>query len=597
MNTLFARLLRSYVVVLLTTIVVTGAALSYLYTESVYMAKERELTDNGQRIARLLATGTPTLFLQPRVESIAQTLKADITIANRDGLITLTTFDPSREQALRLSPRDVRQVLEEGAVVTRRGFEEGLQEAVVTALVPIRIRNEIGGAVILHAPIRDSAQTIASGRRLLLVATLLAAATGVLVSYVLSRRLTAPIRQMTQASLEMARGNFERRVSTQEKGEIGALGHAFNELAARLGETIKELTAEQQKVSSIVTSMSEGVIAVDSQGHILLVNPTMIRLFGLTPDVVGQALHDVPPLNSLGTHLEATLRGHQREHVEIRQGETILSLHATPLRDEAGDVQGAVAILHDVTERYRLERMRRDFLANVSHELRTPLTSIRGFAQAILEGMVSGEEQTRRYLRVIMDESLRLTRLVNTVLDLSRIESNAVQLNLEPLDLSTTITDAVESLEPICKDRDIRIGVLLPPLPPVKADPDWMAQIFLNLLENAVRHSPRGKAVAIRGEVVDEGADRRVRIAIEDEGEGIPEDDLPFIWERFYKVDKSRRYQHGVGTGLGLVIVKEMVQLHNGRVYAENRAEGGSRFVVELPAPIPSSAATSDGTS
>lgn len=583
MNSLFARLLRSYVVVLLTTIFVTGTALAYLYTESVYESRERELIENGGRLARLVEIGTPTVLLRARVEAIAQTLNAGITFANREGLVTLTTFDPSREQALRLSPSDVHQVLEEGASVTRRGFEEAVEEAVVTALVPIRSRNGIAGAVVLHAPIQDTASTIAGGRRLLLVATLLAALAGVAVSYVLSRRITAPIRQMTSASLEMAQGNFDRRVSTQDKGEVGALGKAFNELGHQLGQTIRELTQEKQKTGSILTSMSEGVIAVDSAGRVLLVNPAIVHLFKIDASIVGEPLQEQSRMQVLWPHLESTLSGHMTDQAEIPYGDRVLVLNSTPLRDDDGHVQGAVAILHDVTERYQLERMRRDFLANVSHELRTPLTSIRGFAQAILDGMVANEEQTRRYLQVIMDESLRLTRLVNTILDLSRIESNAISFDFEPLDINEIIGDTVESLEPICRDRKIDIQVELQPLALVHADRDWMAQIFLNLLENAVRHSPQGKVVKVYGRTCDETGPPFVRIHIEDEGAGIPEDDLPYIWERFYKVDKSRRYQQGVGTGLGLVIVKELVQLHNGSVKAENRPEGGARFTVMFP--------------
>ena len=584
MSTLFARLLRSFVVVILTTILVIGAALSYLYTESVYKSKEQDLIEHGRRIARMVEAGSPIVILRPTVEAVAQTLRADITIANRQGLVTLTTYAPGREQALRLSTSDVLQVLQRGATVTRRGYEEAPQEAVVTAMVPIRTREGIAGAVILHAPIRDAARTIASARQLLLIAALLASCAAVIVSYVLSRRITAPIRQMTAASLEMAQGNFDRRVETEDRGEVGALGKAFNQLGAQLGQTIRELTQEKQKLASILTSMSEGVVAVDSDGRIILVNPALLRLFAVEDQIVGAFLAAVPECASLWPHLSATMKDQRPNQAELRIGERVVVLHTTVLRGEGDRVEGAVAIVHDITERYQLERMRRDFLANVSHELRTPLTSIRGFAQAILEGVTANEEQTRRYLQVIMDESLRLTRLVNTILDLSRIESKAISLNFETLDLAHAVMDAVESIEPIARDRQINFELELPALPPVRADRDWTAQIFLNLLENAVRLSPQGGTIVVRGSVSEREGRRYVRIAILDNGPGIPEDDLPYIWERFYKVDKSRQYQRGVGTGLGLVIVKELVQQHGGWVHAENRPEGGACFAVEFPA-------------
>jgi len=184
---------------------------------------------------------------------------------------------------------------------------------------------------------------------------------------------------------------------------------------------------------------------------------------------------------------------------------------------------------------------------------------------------------------VIMDESLRLSRLVNTLLDLSRLESNAVSFAYEDVDLSASLASAVERLDPLASERDVEVRLSLAPLPPVKADRDWLAQVWLNLLENAIRHSPPGSQVHVRLERAGEPPAEKAVIDIEDEGPGIPEEEIPFIWERFYKVDKSRRYARGVGTGLGLVIVKELVERHGGQVRAENRPEGGARFRVELP--------------
>ena len=583
MNSLFARLLRSYIVVILTAIMVTGAALSYLYSDREFERTERELVRQGERIALFFAissTVQPTQVTANAIQATAEALGVGITIADRRGAVVMTTTNMPA-QRLNLRPQDIERVLVNGEIVTRRGFEEALGEAAVTALIPIRRANVILGAVVLHTPSRGVIDTLRNALNLLFLAALLAACAAIAVSYVLSRRIVAPIRAVTEATKEVAEGNFDRRVPATEPGELGELSNAFNELASRLGTTIGELWREKQKTSSILESMDEGVVAVDRAGGIILANPALRRL--AAPGTAEGPLRAHPALSVLWPLFERALKGEPVPHSEVRIGDSILSVHVTPLKDERGEVQGAVAILHDITERYRLERMRRDFLANVSHELRTPLTSIRGFAQAILEGMVSGEEQGRRYLRVIMDESMRLIRLVNTILDLSRIEANAIPLNIEPLDIAEVISDAADSLEPLCRDRGIEIELDCGPAPIIHGDRDRLTQVVQNLLDNAVRHAPKGTKVTVRTGPVELADEPGVRIDIEDRGEGIPPEDLPYIWERFYKVDKSRKYERGVGTGLGLVIVKEIVQMHKGRVRAANLPEGGTRFTVELP--------------
>ena len=482
-----------------------------------------------------------------------------------------------------MSPSDVRQVLQQGTIVARRGLEETIQEQVVTALVPIRAGNTVVGAVILHAPIRGTVEAIRAASRILAAAALLALAAGVAVSYVLSRRIVAPIREMTLASVEMAKGNFDRRVENLGKGEIAALGTAFNELASRLGMTIDALTDEKKKTESILTGMSEGVVAVDATGRVILANRAISRLFDEERDWIDVSMEDDSSLAQLWPHFEKVLAEGEGASAELHIQDRILSLNIAPLLGGDGRANGAVGILHDISERYRLEKMRRDFLADVSHELKTPLTSIRGFAQAILEGVVTQKEQVQRYLHVIMDESVRLTRLVNTLLDLSRIESNAVSLTFEDVDLGESLAGAVERLDPLQGERNVEVKLEIPPLPPVWADRDWLAQVWINLLENGIRHSPPGGVVSVRAGLLEGSRGTSVVVDVEDEGAGIPEEELPYIWERFYKVDKSRRYTRGVGTGLGLVIVKELIERHRGRVSASNRPEGGARFRVELP--------------
>lgn len=590
MNKLFAKLLRSYVLVLLTAIMTTFGVLSYFYTETLFNQREEELVENGLRIAHAFEESfLPTqsiILLDTRINAIAGTLKAHITIANREGLITMTTVDETEtENMIVLSPEDVRNVLDEGVILTRRGYEEAVREQVVTALVPIRVRGSVVGAVILHAPMSETLKALGTASRLLLIAVAIAAAAGVLISYVFSKRITAPIIDMTTASEEMARGQFDRRVQVRDGAaeEIIALGSAFNRLGSQLGETIDALMKETRKTESILVSMSEGVLAVDLSGKVILTNPAVADFLNVEHPLYSKFLEDESATAPLRHAFRHVLQGENDVSTELHIDDRTLVVQVSPLTNADGKLSGAVGILRDISEKERLERMRRHFLADISHELKTPLTSIRGFAQAILDGVIIGEQQMRRYVHVIMDESLRLIRLVNTLLDLSRIESHALQLHFERLDLEELITDTLEVLTPIISERQLDIALDIPPLPSVKADRDRLTQVWLNLLDNAARHAEKDGAVSISGEIVTIGDHERVVINIENDGSTIPENELPYIWERFYKIDKARRFERGVGTGLGLVIVKEIVELHGGTVRAENLAEGGVRFQVELP--------------
>lgn len=588
MNSLFARLLSSYALVLFTAIFVIATAVSYLYSESAFRARTEELVENGLRLAQLVELGyiaRNPVYFQAYVAATSDTLDAGVAFMDRSGALLAATLAPSQAQQLRLRESDFDAVMENGEIVTRTGYEEAVGEAVVTAIIPIRSSQGVIGAVILHAPVRGTNETIQSALRILLYSGILAAAAGVLISYALSRRIARPIREITQASLEMARGRFDRRVSTRERGELGALGMAFNRLASQLGTTIGELRQAQKNMESILTGMSDGVVAVDVEGRIMVANPAAATLLGHEAPAGGQPMAEVESFQALWPQYEQALAG-ENASAEIAVRDKVLLLNVTPLTDDEGGITGAVGILHDISERHRLDRMRRDFLANVSHELRTPLTSIRGFAQAILEGMVTDQRQVRRYLQVIMDEGLRLIRLVNTILDLSRIEAKAVSLQLEELPLAEVVEDVVESMEPVCRDREVGVELDLDPEAVVQGDRDRMAQIFLNLIDNSIRHSPHGATIRVRlersaGEVV---------VTVADEGPGIPEEELPYIWERFHKVDKSRRFERGAGTGLGLVIVKELVEMHGGTVAAANGERGGAVFTVRFPmhaAPTP----------
>lgn len=425
-------------------------------------------------------------------------------------------------------------------------------------------------------------ETVWELRRLLLLAVIAAVAVSLAVVLAVSRRISGPLRRMRDVVSEMAEGDFSQRVAVQEPDEVGALAQSFNSLAQNLQRTMGELEQEQARLRGILASVAEGIIAVDAVGRVTLLNRQAAALLGLEQDAAAGA-----QLRELGTHEEVKdhfwecLESRQICTVEIESGQPRrhLIVQIAPVREAEGEGWGAVAVVRDITAEKRLEQMRRQFISDASHEMRTPLTSIGGFASAIADGTAGSQEERVRSATLIVREVHRLSRLVEDLLNLSRIESGAVSLDLEEIDLQELIGGAVESMETQGAEKQVEFEVEVPEgLPQVRADSDRVYQVLVNLLSNALRFNrPRGRigvrALEVNGEV---------RVEVSDTGAGIPPDQLPHIWERFHRADPSRARQDG-GTGLGLAIVRSIVEAHGGRVSAESELGKGSTFSFTLP--------------
>jgi PAS domain S-box-containing protein len=419
-------------------------------------------------------------------------------------------------------------------------------------------------------------------RRLVLLAVLIAVAVSLVTALALSRRIANPLRGIRGLVGEMAAGDFSRRLSIDEPTEVRDLAHSFNSLADSLQTTLGELEREQARLRGILASVAEGIIAVDTEGRIALVNPQAAELLGVAQrEVIGSPVHDLPLPENIMRLFSECLGTTQlcNAEFELEQTHRQLLLQVAPVRSGEEGGWGAVAVLRDVTGERRLDHMRRQFISDASHEIRTPLTAIGGFASAIADGTATTPEERTRSAALIVREVERLTRLVNELLNLSRIESGAAKLQLEEVELLDLVQAAVESFSKQAADRDVRVELdLARGLPRVRVDADRIYQVMVNLLSNALRFNrPEGEiAVSARRE------DGLVRVAVRDSGPGIPADQLSRIWERFHRADSSRARQDG-GTGLGLAIVRSIVEAHGGSVSAESEIGEGSTFSFTVP--------------
>ncbi len=362
-----------------------------------------------------------------------------------------------------------------------------------------------------------------------------------------------------------------------------ALTQALGELHEGLLVAVGAWTRDEAQLSAILGQMTEGVVAVDSAGRVILVNAALSKLLGVDAENArGRSYLESLRHHGLVSLLGVVLERKERLSRELRlfaPDELVFDAYAVPLLD-AGQPTGALVVLHDITRLRRLEQMRRDFVANVSHELRTPLSSIRGYAETLREGAVDDKEHRLEFLKTIEEQAQGLTKLVDDLLDLSAIESGHRPPRLAPVEAGPLAREVARHFGAAAAGRGVALSVTLPEdLPRVLADKDQLRQVLVNLVDNAVKYTESGGAVEVSARA--QGAE--VVFAVRDSGLGIPEADLPRVFERFYRVDKARTREAG-GTGLGLAIVKHLVEAQGGRVWVESRQPGGSTFSVALRA-------------
>lgn len=417
----------------------------------------------------------------------------------------------------------------------------------------------------------------------LLVGILWLAATRLAVRTLRRERLfRESLEQLSATVARWAAGDLTSRVYLDSADPLDALAHDMNRVAEALAERTADLTRDNQQLEAILSSMQNGIVIFDRALYITLINRAALALFGLKEEqAIGRHVLEVIRAAPIERALQAVTRSGRPEVVEWAPDptvDTVVECSMAPVGQPGGGY-GAVLVARDITAERRLNRMRADFVANVSHELQTPLTTIIGFSEALLEDPPADPDQGRRFLTLIHDEAERLSRLVDDLLALSRLEHHSLPVRQDVVDLGAIGAEVVLQLTPRAREAGLDLA-LEPAENPVttRGDPDLLKEVVLNLVSNAIQYTPAGGQIRVRVRRVD-GA---VELAVADTGIGIPPADQPRIFERFYRVDKDRSRRSG-GTGLGLAIVKHIVESHHGRVTVESEVGKGSTFTVRLP--------------
>lgn len=409
----------------------------------------------------------------------------------------------------------------------------------------------------------------------------------VIIAWIFSERLAGGIMrqvgEVTRAAERIAAGDWETETRLQDAGEIGELASAINGISRTIKENMRELAESKGRLEAVLANMESGVLLFDRDGHISLINPAAEGFLGVrVEEVMGMPHVETVKNYSLSSMIEGVLRSWKparREISIIYPKERTVDAHAAPIFGVRGEPRGIVVVLYDISELKHLERVRAEFVANVSHELKTPVTAVMGFAETLLSGALYNFRAAEEFVNIIYEEAERLSRLVHDLLELSKIESKGFRLRIERVELDTEIKRIVDKLKPQFLKKDLTLTTDLPSEPvTVKADRDQIEQVLLNLLDNSRKYTPAGGQV----EVVLRREGGNAIVVVKDTGIGIPQEDLPRIFERFYRVDKARSRKLG-GTGLGLSIVKHIIEAHLGRVWVESEPGKGSRFYFSLP--------------
>jgi two-component system, OmpR family, phosphate regulon sensor histidine kinase PhoR len=445
-----------------------------------------------------------------------------------------------------------------------------------------------GGIVIrLSVPLSEVNQTVAAMRSRLLVtsgvAILVALALGLFASRVTSR----PLGQMTATATRLAQGDFDVPIEAGGDDDFGVLWRALKSLALQLKARIGELVAERDHLSAILAGMIEGVLVIDHSGHVIVANPAVSKILAAPASVIGASLDDTVSNPEVRSLIEACLRGEvTATELEITDKKgTSLAVYVRPLPESAGGA--VVAVLRDETALRRLMTVRRDFVANVSHELRTPVTAIQGYAETLLRNKTDAET-SKQFLEIVHRQALRIGGLVEQLLALSELEARGRhEIARERVELVSIAQHVAEAVRGRAEQRNVRVTIDVAKDAIALADPEGMERAVLNLVENAIKYGREGGEVKITG--VREGAN--VKVTISDDGPGIDPKHLPRLFERFYRVDPGRSRSHG-GAGLGLSIVRHLVESMDGSIDVESDVGKGARFAVTLPAALPASAPT-----
>ncbi len=583
--------LRARVVIIFLLLILLAMQLIGWYVErsleAYYLGNHAK---NVQRQARLmaafvqryLAEDAPIEYITNYIRDYGRESGLDLLLLDRDANVIAASADMDNLIGRRIILPEIDQALTQ--MTASQQIRETAEEhnPVLSLAVPVHGDADDAGALYLNASLSGVYQTLHDVRSIMIGATLLSLVVTGVIGFILAGTITAPVVQITERAAEMAAGNFDQRIEVNSDDEIGRLSSMFNHLTERLGNTVSQMSEEKRRLEVVMTNMADGVIAFDSDAQVMLINPRASEMLGVNgQELEGKPLQEIfsdlplsgPAEETMDTGEDLTVR------FELSQPHRVMRAHLAAIPSDDEELRGMVVVLHDITEQEQAEQRRKEFIADVSHELKTPLTTVKSYTETLLDGAVNDESVRSEFLQVVLDETDRMSRMVRDLLDLSLIDSGRIEWEQESFSVVDLIDDACGKLAPRAKDKDISLGYRGDEdVPDIYGDSDRIEQVLVNLLTNAVEYTPRGGQVRVNWRKSGEF----VEVVVSDTGIGIPREELPWVFERFYRVDKARSRSSG-GTGLGLAIAKDIVDSHGGSISVDSEEGEGTAIAFCLP--------------
>ena len=505
----------------------------------------------------------------------------EIRVLNSKSLILASSVLGNRDSVGQRSMEDiVKRTITSESPSDNIYLDKKTNERILVRVIPIKTEDGVIGALYVKSNIEKVFKQMYEINRILAVGTAVSLAITVILGIFIAQTMTRPISDMRRQAQEMAKGNFSRKVRVYGNDELGQLAVAFNHLTNRLQESQASTEGERRKLASVLANMTDGVISTDRKGRVVLINDSALRMLKVNEEfVLNRPITSILRLEQDYTFEElAQLKESLPLDFSTAERPYILRATFSVTQKETGFVNGVIVVLHDNTEQEKIDMERREFVSNVSHELRTPLTTMRSYLEALADGAWKNEEIAPSFLHVTQTETERMIRLVEDLLKLSRMDSQDYDLNTEWVEFNSFFNFIIDRFE-LSKSQDVHFRRLLPTTELfVEIDTDKMTQVIDNIISNALKYSPNGGDIYFTISVLD----KYIKVMISDDGMGIPFENVNRIFDRFYRADRARSRAMG-GTGLGLAIAREMIEAHDGEIWAESEEGKGTTIFFTLP--------------
>ena len=573
------RITIPFIILLLVSMGILGAYLINTTRDYQLDALRSELESEARITAEASLPGFLGDDKQTTLDTLSKMLGSDIdtrvTIIALDGTILGDSEEKPENMENHANRPEIQDAIHSGSGESTR-YSTTLEQTMMYVAVPVLHQGEILGVIRLSLPLTEVESL--SQRITAIIATAMGITTllVVLAAWIIARITTRPIRRLTSASRGIASGELEQKITIESRDEVGELAHAFNEMSLKLKELVETLSGDRARLTSILDNMTDGIIMTDTEGRISLCNRAAEKTFGIK-NTVGKSLIAVVRDHEIDELFKLCLETSSVQDTQYESGTSRRYIRAIAVPVNYDKPEGVLILFQDLTDIRNLQTTRRELIGNISHEFRTPLAGIKAMVETLRSGAVDDEKAAPDFLTRIDSEVDRLTQMVAELTELTRIETGKAELKLEATNLNTLIEEVINQLKPQAERQQLSVKTeFAPDLPDIRVDGERVKQVIINLTHNAIKFTPAGGNITIQSH----HDDKHVTIDVIDTGTGISRNDLPHIFERFFKADRARS---GGGTGMGLAIAKHVIEAHGGSIQAHSREGKGTTISFSLP--------------